>query len=253
MKQPHDVSLTLRGQIARATTMASAAEPLRLAVRRKCPLARQGERLGHLDVVLRLSCHGSGDGDGVLVFEWPSRASDHSAVRVLGNWSESCGEATTFRHRGLELECKEVTIGDEGSGGIPGVHLKVRFPLADIPNASFELLDLAARVGLSDAVRTELEQWQKRKQRPAEDPEPPAEERPETTTTTTPEEQAKIDKIVHNAVFDPELHPHVNPNEEVCQSDGTAFRLVMKRVGGRPTRTWIHVGSRSASTRTAGS
>jgi hypothetical protein len=262
MKQPHDVSLVLRGQIARAITMASAAKPLHLVVRRKVPLSRQGEQLGHLDVLLRLSCRGSGDGDGdgdgVLVFEWPGRASDHSAVRMLGEWSDRCNNDTATSHyRGLELERKDVTICSEELEEFPGVHLKVRFPLAEIPNALFELLDLAARVGLAGALRTELEQWQGTEQET--DQEPQSSQRPSVSTNgvtamaTNPEDQTKIETIVHNVAYDPKIHPHVNPNEEVRKSDGTVFRLVMKRVGGRPTRTWIHVGSRSASTRAADS
>jgi hypothetical protein len=216
MTLPHDVSLVLRSQIARATTLATPTEPVRLLARRRVPLTRDREQLGHLEVLLRLSCRGEGEGDGVLVFEWPSGASEHSVVRMLESWSERCGEAGTCHYRGLELERK-----DKRSGEAPGVHLKVKFPLSEIPNTLFELLDLAARVGFAEAVRAEIDLSQKK---------PVGEE-----------EQAKIDKIEHNAVFDAKIHPHVNPNEEVTASDGKVFRLVMKRVGSVRTRTWIHV------------
>lgn len=151
----------------------------------------------------------------MIVFDWPSAASDHAVVRLLESWSLRCGDAGMSHYKGLELERKDRL--DE----VPGVHLKVKFPLSEIPNSVFELLDVAGRVGFAEVLRTEIDQSQ---QKPIGE-----------------QEQAMIDKIVHNAAFDSKIHPHVNPNEEVRTSDGKVFRLVMKRVGGVRTRTWIHV------------
>ncbi len=268
MKPQRDIGLDLRGQIARATTVASAAEPLRLVVTRTVPLTRQGEPLGYLDVLLRLSCHGSGQGRGVLVFDWPTGVSSHSAIQMLERWNDRCGESATCKFGVLQLERRDAASGEVGSGDVHGVHLKVKFPLSEIPDALQELLDLAARAGLASAVHAEIERRQESRQEPGKEvgnaprghlrngvPAAPKEGAGTPLQTTTPgqnrvkvegQDQAKIERIVHNAVFDPKMHPHVNPNEEVCKSDGTTFRLVMKRMGGVPTRTWIHVRNGTA-------
>ncbi len=42
-------------------------------------------------------------------------------------------------------------------------------------------------------------------------------------------------------MFDAKVHPRVNPNEQVSNSDGVTFRLIMKRQGGRHKRVWLRM------------
>jgi len=235
MRSPHDVALAFCDQLSITAKKVRSDGPLRILVKREVPLVREAQQIGHLELLLRLSFRGKGQGTGVLVFEWPSTAKDHSVVRMLQGWSDRCGEAGTCQQGVLELERR--------SAALPGVHLKVGFPASEIPEELLELFELAARTGLVDAARKEIE----RAPEPAEVPRVS----PRSTAANNGHDQAKVDAITHNAVFDPKVHPHVNPNEEVHNSNGVTFRLVMKRMGGRPTRAWLHVsGGANGATRT---
>ncbi|MHC4077057.1 MAG: hypothetical protein ACYST0_01305 [Planctomycetota bacterium] len=250
MKSPHDVALGFRDQLARTAKKVQARRPLRILVKREVPLMRETQQLGHLELLLRLSFRGEGQGTGVLVFEWPDSAKDHSVVRMLQGWSDRCGQAGTCQDGVLELERKRVTL--------PGIHFKVEFPVTKVPGELLELFELAARTGLVTAARAEMERPQEptaeevtAEKVTAEGPTTngpttngPAEaphDHARSTAANNGQDQAKVDAITHNAVFDPKVHPHVNPNQEVCTSKGVTFRLVMKRMGGRPTRVWVHV------------
>ncbi|MHC4919040.1 MAG: hypothetical protein ACYTKC_05550, partial [Planctomycetota bacterium] len=109
MKSPHDVALGFRDQLARTAKKVRARRPLRILVKREVPLMRETQQLGHLELLLRLSFRGEGQGTGVLVFEWPDSAKDHSVVRMLQSWADRCGQAGTYQDGVLELECKRVT------------------------------------------------------------------------------------------------------------------------------------------------
>jgi hypothetical protein len=233
MKSTHETALSFRDQMAKTAKAVRASRPLRVLAKRKVTLMRQAQHLGHLELLLRLSFKGEGQGTGVLVFEWPSSAEGHSVIRVLKNWSDRCGEAGTCQHGVIELECRPTPL--------PGVHLKVGFPVAEAPE---ELLELAARTGLLDRARAEIERSpeltvEEPAKEPAEEPLP----RVESMAGTNGQDQSKIDAITHNALFDPKVHPHVNPNEEVCSSSGVMFRPVMKRMGGMRRRVWLHVSN----------
>ncbi len=224
MTSPHDTALIFRDQIA-ATVQAR--KPLRILVKREVPLMRQTQQLGHLEILLRLSFRGDGQGTGVLVFEWPSSAEEHSVARMLGSWSARCGEAGTCNHGVLELESRPATA--------QGIHFKVKFSAAEVPDEMLELLELAARTGLVDAARAEI--GQAREPAAGEPVEAPAVE----AAPIHGHDQARIDAITNKAVFDPKVHPRVNPNVEVSNSDGVRFRLIMKRLGGTHKRVWLRM------------
>ena len=227
MTSPHDTALAFRDQIAATAATVQARKPLRILVKAAVPLMSQTQPLGHLEMLLRLSFHGDGQGTGVLVFEWASTAAEHSVARMLGNWSARCGDDGTCKHGVLELESRPATA--------QGIHFKVKFSAAEVPDEMLELLELAARTGLVDAARAEIEQAR----------EPAAEEPVEAPTLEAApihsHDQARIDAITNKAVFDPKVHPRVNPNEEVSNSDGVTFRLVMKRQRGTPKRVWLRM------------
>ncbi len=232
MTSPHDTALAFRDQIAATAATVQARKPLRILVKAAVPLMSQTQPLGHLEMLLRLSFHGDGQGTGVLVFEWPSTAAEHSAARMLGSWSARCGEDGTCKHGVLELESRPATA--------QGTHFKVKFSAAEVPDEMLELLELAARTGLVDAARAEIEQA---REPAAEEPvEAPAVQEPAVEAAPIHgHDQTRIDAIANKAVFDPKVHPRINPNEEVSNSDGVTFRLVMKRQGGRPKRVWLRM------------
>lgn len=64
------------------------------------------------------------------------------------------------------------------------------------------------------------------------------------TRTTEPADKgwAVIDEIVHNVMFNPGLHPHVNLNEEAHESDGTV-RLVAAEQGPLNRRARVETPS----------
>ena len=123
MTSPHDTALAFRDQIAATAATVQARKPLRILVKREVPLMSQTQQLGHLKMLLRLSFRGDGQGTGVLVFEWPSTAEEHSVARMLGSWSARCGEAGTCNHGVLELESRPETA--------QGTHLKVKFSIME--------------------------------------------------------------------------------------------------------------------------
>lgn len=248
---------------------------MRLLAKRMAPLVRQKQSLGQLQVLLRLTFDAVAPARGVLVFEWPNAAHGHSIVSVLERWSGRCADGAS-RDGSMVLSCRSVENADDRT---ESTHLKVEFEVATLSESTDELLALAARVGLSDVLGGRGESAPKAK--PAAEPAaksvaepvtksvakaiaptpaPAAPSRPRvqpvepkvSRPVVDPDEQAAIDNIAHNAVFDPSTHPPVSVNDEVTASSGVTFRLITKRLGGQRRRVWIRVAGGAQSVSRAG-
>ena len=109
MKSPHDVALGFRDQLARTAKKVQARRPLRILVKREVPLMRETQQLGHLELLLRRSFRGEGQGTGVLVFEWPDSAKDHAIADINKALADGW-----LRHRIAEiLPLDEIARGNE--------------------------------------------------------------------------------------------------------------------------------------------
>lgn len=235
----------LQSLLVAAAASARAERPLRLLVRRRAPLVSQGELRGHLDALLRLSCHGDGHGEGVLVFDWPAAAHGHSVVRLLDRRRGGDGA--------LRVESREVVDGADVD-----VHLKVFFDAASITDELLELFDLVGRMGILEPVREEVGRYPTAARAPVSGPaatrngshvptpKPPAAAEPVRHPVSLAE-QEKIDRVVNHAAFDASQHPHVAPNGEVINSAGEVFRLVMRRSDSGMHRQWLRIGKETAN------
>ena len=250
MKSRTTPAAELRARLMRAAAELELESPLRLLAKRAAPLSRGGEQLGVLRVLLRLTFDRPATSRGVLVFEWPSTADQHSAVAPLTEWVKGDRSAG-----GVEVVCRDaVTGGDEDP--IAGTHLNVSFRLGELPEALHDLLALAAQVGVERPLLPPIERAERAReeaQRAAEqpvaveEPEPVAEPviaepeiEPEAPRSVA---DARADAIVHNQTFDSTIHPSLAVNEEITNSGGITFRLVQKRVGGARRRVWTRVST----------
>ncbi|MCA8973507.1 MAG: hypothetical protein KDC98_02245 [Planctomycetes bacterium] len=255
-----------RRALVATAAMARPAVPLHLLSGRRAPLIGSAGPLGHLDVLLRLSCHGDGRGRGVLVFDWPTTAHGHSVVRLLEGFCARCDDGGHGGDDGMQIECREDAI--EGGHGATTMHLKLHFAVTAIPDAMLELLALGCRIGLPRAVEVELGRYRQRlaaaaaagdaaagdaaapalasSAAPASAASAPTADGVAAAASASPRvahcEQDKIDRIVNHADFDGELHPHVDPNGEVTTSNGEVYRLVMRRTRVGQRRQWLRVG-----------
>lgn len=220
---------SLRRQLVSAAQQLRPAEALRLLEKRAAPLTRQGENLGSLSVLLRLTFQADAPARGVLVFEWPNTAATHAIVAGLERWSGRFGDRSN-RHGKLELARKPAPSDENGE---PCTHLNIGFSLADLTEETDLLWDIVARVGLAGAV-------------------PRLIEAPPMQAAKPDLPQVTMDAIAHNAVFDPAAHPRVGINDEVTNSAGITFRLITKRIDGQRCRVWIRVAGLASSVTRAG-
>ncbi len=140
---------SLRARLATAAADLHPETPVRLLAKRRAPLTRDGKALGQLEALLRITFRSDDDARGVLVFDWPHAANQHSAIAPLVAWSERCN-GSPVAIGSLEIE-RRPTEDD-------GTHFKVSFRLVDIPDELESLLALATRLGLEDALTAPLEQ-----------------------------------------------------------------------------------------------
>lgn len=223
----------------------------RVMVKRAAPLRSQGDEVGALEVLLRCGWHGDGRVDGVLTFRWHDAAAGHSVVRALEAWR------TGTTTEALDVESKPVPMTVDGRAGR---QMKVTFAGSEVPAQLDPLLGTAARLGCLEAARAEMRDVLTREPmsepiaRSAPQPKaPPARPQPVETRAAPPsappprertaEERQRADTVEHNAPFDAQRHPHVGVNEEITNSDGATFRLVVKRRGGQQKRMWTRVAS----------
>jgi len=278
MKSRTNPASELRARLMRAADELQPDSPLRLLAKRAAPLTRGGESVGVLEVLLRLTFRRD-EAHGVLVFEWPERASGHSAIAPLAGWVDQQTDPDELH--GAEVSCSDVMIDNGADQEAAGKHLKVAFPLQDIPEDLLGLLGLAARIGVEKTLMQQIEKAKQDREAArieAElallEPEPTVEEpvveeepvieieveqprpepvveleQPEPEPTSEPATQApppsvadaRADAIEHNQVFDSKIHPQIAVNDEVTNSDGVTFRLVQKRRGSGRRRVWTRV------------
>jgi hypothetical protein len=194
---------------------------------------QRDERLGRLLAVLRLALPAGRPARGTLVFVWPDAAETHPVVRRLASWVERFGRDEDGSSGELAVHCRSVTI-QEHPTVIKGTRLQVEFPLSAIPATMTELLWLAARLGIADEVRARLEEAGIPEADDRDLTEPPG-------AVPIADDATKADRITPNAVYDPLIHPRVAVNEQVTNSEGVTFRLVVKRVGKRRQRVWTKI------------
>lgn len=269
----------LRQRLIRAAAELDTDSPVRLLAKRTAPLARAGEPVGTLEVLLRLTFRSDAESRGVLVFEWPDTAFGHSAVAPLAGWVDRATMEDDLQ--GLLVSCRDAVIGQDAQE-LPGQHLKVGFPLSDVPEELDGLLDLVCRLGLDKVVLRGIDRAVEEREaaraaalaepEPVPEPEPVVELEPELELEPEPEvaaptepaiipapepvaeaapepeptpsvADARADAIQHNQVFDSKIHPALSVNDEITNSRGETYRLVQKRMGDRRRRVWTRVAN----------
>jgi hypothetical protein len=231
-----------QGFCRRLASVASALEvgdTLRFLARRRAPLARSPETLGHLEVLLRFSCYGQGRGLGILVFNWPTCASGHSVVTVLERWKDLCAERETYVNGDFSVEWRSVP--PDAVGSTPGIHLKIRFPVCHVPPMAHELMELASRVGIISAANAALRRESDQPDREEKTPGEESRRAAELPVQKNGADLVRIDRIESNVEFDAAVHPRVSVNEQVRNSRGEIYRLVVKRVHGNFRQVWIRI------------